>query len=66
MTKIGGANYTCFRSGGHNYGIHIMPLVIDSLRAETQTHRYTFHGQDQFIENRCAPACDWWAPGLKI
>ena len=40
-----------------SYGVHITPLVIDSLGGgHTNTDTYTHRGQDQFLETRHAPA----------
>ena len=42
-------------------GVHIMPLVITSLGADT----HTLCRQDQFLESRRMLASGWHVPGLQ-
>ena len=45
-----------------------MPLVINRLKSRhthTNTHTYQSHGQKQFKETICDPACGWHAPSFK-
>ena len=43
-----------------------MSLVINSLGAETHTHKHAYRRFAQDQETRCTPACSQRAPGLII
>ena len=47
---------------------HIMPLVINSLGADTHTHKHTHTHTDihteTILRNQAHAARDWYTPGL--
>ena len=56
---------TCSTNHMGSISCHIMPLVINSLGVDTQTHIYMNRGQNQFLKIRCMPASGRCKPRLK-